>query len=287
MHDILYQKKKQNATEKTSDVFALGSDDENAEIETGDEMQMEIETDDEGDGDHEGAWDFVQQVPTEQLLSIYNDPVKKARKICSHFKRSPKQNDSLQDYVKKDKEIIEKFKGKFSIEKQGLQVKLDVSTRWNSIHSMIKRFLQLRTPIHKTLIDFKKQAMFPTDTEMSILEELVEALEIVEVGTRMLCERKTTLADADKIFEFVLKKLKESNGTISSLLREKIIVRINQRRLPKLSTLQAYLENPKFIEEMEGYNNALEYATLEEIVETAQNLYQRLYPASTKTTEFL
>ena len=40
--------------------------------------------------------------------------------------------------------------------------------------------------------------MYPTPEEMDTIKELVEALEIVEAGTRALCARDVNLADADE-----------------------------------------------------------------------------------------
>ena len=189
--------------------------------------------------------------------------------------------------MKKDEDLVDKYKGIYDIQQFGLQVKLDVSTRWNTIHYMIKRFLELRDPINHTLLHYKKTSMYPNDDEITILEEMAEALEVMEVGTRQLCERTTTLAKADKIFELVIGDLKAMKGDFAQALLEKTIQRIEERRLPKLSTLQAYLKNLCFFEELEveGYDGYLTYPPLDDVCLSAKTLYDRLYPKENQPSE--
>ena len=97
--------------------------------------------------------------------------------------------------------------------------------------------------------------------------------------------RTRTLRPADKVFEYVLKELKQLKGVFASLLLEKVEKRINERRLPKLSTLLAYLEDPCFFEELVTETVSLEYATLDDVVLTAKDLYLRLYPSKSPISQ--
>ena len=57
----------------------------------------------------------------------------------------------------------------------------------------------IRYQIKKALVDFNEEALFPTDDEVSTIKDLVEALSIVEAGSRSLCAQKETLATADLV----------------------------------------------------------------------------------------
>ena len=82
---------------------------------------------------------------------------------------------------------------------KNLKLKIDVKTRWNSMMFMLQRFLQVKGPVHKVLIDLQKEALFPTDLELKTISDMVEALVIVEASSRKLCQRDISLADADQV----------------------------------------------------------------------------------------
>lgn len=63
----------------------------------------------------------------------------KVRKICRTFRKSPKKNDYLQDFV------MDINNG------QRLNLILDVKTRWNSLLHMLERFLKLKDCIPSAL----------------------------------------------------------------------------------------------------------------------------------------
>ena len=70
-----------------------------------------------------------------------NELVKKARKVVVLFKQYPTKNNAvLQKYVKEEKG-------------SELSLILDCKIRWNSLLSMLERFLALKTCIQKALID--------------------------------------------------------------------------------------------------------------------------------------
>ena len=64
---------------------------------------------------------------------------------------------------------------------------------------MMQRFLRIQTSVKHALIDLKKDALYPTQGEISMLEEIVAGLEIVEGATRQLCRRDISLAETDQV----------------------------------------------------------------------------------------
>ena len=128
-----------------------------------------------------------------------------------------------------------------------------------------------------TLLYFKKMQMYPTDDEMKIIKELIQALGIIETASRRLCRREVNLAKADRIYEWMLRKLDELESNVSDRLRNEVGYRISERRPKKVATLLAYLENPMFLDLTK--DRLLKYATKPEIKEMANDILLRLYPS--------
>ena len=98
------------------------------------------------------------------------------------FRKSLTKNDDiLQVYVKQEH-------GK------ELALLLDVPTRWNSLHTMLSRFLQLWDSIHKALIDLKLSNEFQfSDSEFETVGEMVAVLEPVALVVEALSRRDINL----------------------------------------------------------------------------------------------
>ena len=113
------------------------------------DQRMEVVDDD---------YDVLTEMSTE-----YQDVVQKVRKVVKLFKRSPTKNDAqLQPYVKQE------------LGKE-LSLILDCRTRWNSLVDMLSRFLQVRGPIQKALIDLGRATMI-NDSDFSVIQEMVSCL---------------------------------------------------------------------------------------------------------------
>lgn len=122
--------------------------------------------------------------------------------------------------------------------------------------------------------------MYPDEDEIDMLLELVEALEIVEAGTRILCSRDMDLARADEVFEYILSELRRLNSSIAHRLELAVEERIHERRLMEASTLLAYLKDPGFIDRKTtktGENKILPYANRKEITNLARDIHIRLF----------
>ena len=119
-----------------------------------------------------------------EMSTTYQDVVQKVRKVVKLFKRSPTKNDSqLQPYVKQEcgREIT---------------LLLDCKTRWNSLVDMLSRFLQLRGPVQKALIDLG-QASLINDGDFTVVQEMVSCLEPLKLAVSALCRRDTNLLSGE------------------------------------------------------------------------------------------
>jgi hypothetical protein len=119
---------------------------------------------DDGDAEEDNGIEIIddsyQYDSCIELLQDYQDIVSEVRKIVKLFKRSPTKNDDiLQPYVKtqlgKEMSLI-----------------LDCRTRWNSLADMLTRFLLLRGPVQKALVD-QSQRTGLTDANFVTIQELV------------------------------------------------------------------------------------------------------------------
>ncbi len=69
---------------------------------------------------------------------------------------------------------------------------------------MLQRFLKLKTIIPKVLIELAQSSIFLADAKVAMIEDLVQALEVIEVGTLVLCCQEATLSPADQILKYML-----------------------------------------------------------------------------------
>ena len=64
--------------------------------------------------------------------------IDKVRKIARIIRKSPVKNDTLLSYIKTEN-------------RESIHLLLDCKTRWNGLVAMLERFLNLRSPVEKTL----------------------------------------------------------------------------------------------------------------------------------------
>lgn len=96
------------------------------------------------------------------------------RAIVRIFRRSPTKNDAiLQPYVKRE------------LGKE-LSLVLDCRTRWNSLYDMLARFIQLRNPVQKAMIDLKEPVQV-TEADFTCVQDTVSSLEPVKLAVNALC----------------------------------------------------------------------------------------------------
>jgi hypothetical protein len=154
--------------------------------------------------------------------------INKVRKIARLFRKSPLKNEILQKYVTEDH-------GK------NLMMILDTKTRWNSLLAMLERYVEIRSPVSKALIDLKNTDIEIEKEEATVIQNVVSALLPVKTGAEKLGNRDSTLLSSEAVFKFILNELKEQKNSFALLIRNSMIQRIKERRNGNLVGLIKYL----------------------------------------------
>ena len=89
--------------------------------------------------------------------------INKIRAICKFFKRSPVQNDRLQQKIRK-------------AEGKRLNLILDCRTRWNSLANMLNRFLKVKDHVQCVVSKLSIADQFPSESEIVSVKGLCESL---------------------------------------------------------------------------------------------------------------
>ncbi|MEN2498444.1 MAG: hypothetical protein MHMPM18_002734, partial [Marteilia pararefringens] len=203
------------------------------------------------------------------------------RNIITFFHHSALLSQRLEKYCKEANQTATKLKTITDI-------------RWNSLYLAIKRFLALKAHISKSIIDENeirpaviifsswsltiiqgKKIDFLTENEISLLENLSTALEIVYLASQKLGRNMVDLGTADKILDFTLRKLESMpNNVFSAVISSEIKSRIQERRNPELYFLCGILNcKIKFDESSEYFENP----GFVNLVKFAEKLYFRLF----------
>ena len=182
------------------------------------------------DNDADGL-DVVDESPNVmfELSDEYKEVVQKVRKIVKMFRRSPTKNDdTLQPYVRREvgKELV---------------LLLDCRTRWSSLADMLSRFLMLRGPIQKALIDLSDPTQL-SDGDFSVIDEMVSCLQPVKIAVKAICRRDTNLIAAEAALHFCIIQLQKQSSELAKVLAEAIESRITGRRAVHAGVLQ-YLQS--------------------------------------------
>lgn len=120
--------------------------------------------------------DLIQEIPDLTNEQNINDIIKQVRQVVIYFKRSPTKNDViLQKYVKCEH-------GK------ELSLLLDCKTRWNSLLTMLERFVLLKSSIQKALIDLSHPICL-NDNDFALMIEIIDVLAPVKLTLEALSPR--------------------------------------------------------------------------------------------------
>ena len=129
-------------------------------------------------------------IPTPLLKKWIEDVISKVRRIVRLFRRSPVKNSILQKYVNEEKG-------------RELSLLLDCKTRWNSLIAMIERFIFLKKPVSKALIDISSAERIDL-IDLEILENICICLKPIEMAVSALSRRDATLLSAEGIYRFLM-----------------------------------------------------------------------------------
>lgn len=122
--------------------------------------------------------------------------LKGSRAVAIYFRKSALKFEHL---VKKIKELA----GDEPC--NAFKLPLDVKTRWNSILPMVKRILTHRTAIEQSL-EFYNASHLLDNVNLSILQNLVDLLEPVEMAILEMSKREATFQTAVIAIDFVRDK---------------------------------------------------------------------------------
>lgn len=185
---------------------------------------------DEDDEDNGEGFGIVQDMITDSHLNSFqnvqmNSLITKVRKVCKIFRKSPTKNDdTLQKHVKEE----------FGKE---LSLMVDSKTRWNSLLDMLERFLLIKDCVRKSLIDLKSGIQFTND-ELTLLSDIILALQPIKVAVETLCREDVNLYIADITLKFMLDELANLNTLLSNELSNALIYCIKERRTSYSDVLQ-------------------------------------------------
>ena len=224
-----------------------------------DEEEDSDEENEEGEGEEEetdNATDSMFPELNDQLVPI----IKKVRKIVRIFRKSPMKNDTLQKYIKAKNPTA-----------KTLNLVIDVRTRWNSLLAMLRCFLRVIDAVEKALIDFALRNLILTEEEVELLKMVVDVLETIEIGAVALGSNEMDILQADRIFEFMLKKLEENGSSTGNTMVGITQQRIFQRRNQPLVGVLYYLSSP------EPSESTLDYPSKPEVAKKIRDLYVRLF----------
>ena len=166
------------------------------------------------------------------LVGMVGQIVKKVRNDVIRFRRSSKDDEKLQNYVK----------GEYG---QELKLVLDIQTRWNSLHAMLERYVKLRSSLKKALIDLHAPSNV-SDEEFEVVQQLANILEHIQVVSDALCRKDATLLTSETVTKFLINSLSELEGPLSSNLLAAIKARCSERRNVMTTSLLNYLHNPDY-----------------------------------------
>ncbi|KAI8114912.1 hypothetical protein CVS40_12775 [Lucilia cuprina] len=218
----------------------------------------------EDDGNKNSEEEFEIGIDIDASLNVCSevgDVVAKLRKYVKIFNKSNEKQKRLQYFVKNQ---------------DGKELKLisDVKHRWNSLSKMIENFLRIWKCVNHALLDF---SLIPfSSIEIEALENLWKTLQPLEIAIKELSKDSVTLIEGEAINKFLFNNLSKINTQYAQELCNRLMIRLNERRIKVVNTLIVYLSSGKH----PANDHILKYSTKAESKEFAVELYNRLFPCS-------
>lgn len=200
-----------------------------------------------------------------QIVDDINNVMSETRSIIRFFRKSPLNTIALQKHV-----VAE-----FGVE---LVLLLDVRTRWNSMLTMIERFLKLKNAIKKALIDLNSSQKWNEDN-IAVVQKLQMILTPTKLAVEALSRQDANILTAEAIIDVLLKKLESIDDPLALKLVDSLKLKISERRNTPLISLIKYLNSPdNFSHNKSSYfiDNNKTF-----LIGYAEKEYNRLYPTTT------
>lgn len=122
-----------------------------------------------------------------------------------------------------------------------LSLLLEVKTRWNTLLTMLQRFIDSKTCIQESLIDLNHHfKRFRID----LLVVIVTVLSSIKLTVEALCRQDANLCTADAALKFLLNRLDDNKYNFTDKMKRSLFLRCGQRRRVELSGVLNYLQNP-------------------------------------------
>lgn len=211
------------------------------------------------------------EVPAFMPATSYSATLDKMRDIIKIFRYSPKKAGIHEVIQKRDTGKTWKFV-------------VAVATRWNSLVSSGKRFLQILPSTLKALPHKEiKSKIVWNDRDTEVLTEIVDILEPARVATVDLSKSNINLIVGEAILMFLFKEvasLKEQHAT-SSLIHtfsDALEDRIDERRHKLFTSLVLYLHNRESLRPGHPMGLAMKSAVIKLGVEMMGRLYKNEVP---------
>ncbi|KAJ2946728.1 hypothetical protein O0L34_g12787 [Tuta absoluta] len=160
---------------------------------------------------------FVQLVDDIQNRDIRPDLKKvleDTRKIVNVFRRSPLKNAILQEYVRLE-------------HNKEMSLCRDVKTRWNSIETMISRFLEVKNCIKKALIDLDSGNLW-CEQNLTVLEDLMKITNPIKLAVEALSSQKADMLVCEAVITTLLGRLKKFESSIAFEFSDRLTQRIEK-----------------------------------------------------------
>lgn len=188
--------------------------------------------------------------------------------------RSHENVPSFIDELERVREVIRYIRGsqlrnEFFIAKSGLELKLDVKNRWNSVPEMLTSVIRSQDAIYDTLSEYNSLHLLE-GIDFEHLSVLYNILEPIKLTVEALSRSDCNLEKAQKAVEFMFKKLRSIQTVSRSPFAEKMINRL-ETRMDERENSEILL----LLECLRDRSKKPNRATLD----LAQKLLRRLYPA--------
>lgn len=159
-----------------------------------DETLYRVDADErDEDGESEAVIDEPIQLDEAQVddardfTGTYGQTVNRVRAACSYFVKSSVRHELL-------------LAARRRSGKKELKVLLSCNTRWNSILSMLERFMELR-PQMQNVYTHQKNAFPPRVADYEAVNEMIRNLAIVEKAVDMISVEGATIMEAEHVLQ--------------------------------------------------------------------------------------
>ena len=148
---------------------------------------------------------------------------------------------------------------------------LDIKTRWNSLTTMLKRFLKINDPVDKTLTELGQQNI--SEENISTLKELLNLPLLLETAIKELSNNSATFLTAESVSKFIIESLDQLQMNISKNLSKQKKKRMDERRDKILMKLMIFLET----ENIPHSNKYFDYTSNVAAIALTVEIFKRIH----------